>query len=71
LAVEIDLEKFKDIVSDIDFVKKLRLEENVNVLPISIMGTGCIGFRLLTCALQPLYDSFFGRLDAFIGRHKK
>jgi tyrosine aminotransferase len=71
LTVEIELEKFSNIPTDIDFVQKLRLEENVNVLPISIMGTGCNGFRLLTCALPPLYDSFFERLASFVGRHKK
>jgi hypothetical protein len=46
-------------------------EENVSILPLSIFGTGLQGMRLMTCALEPYYDQFFGRLEEFIERHKK
>lgn len=48
LAVEVDLQKFKDIKDDNDFVRLLRAEENLNLLPLSAMGDLC-GIRLLTC----------------------
>lgn len=49
LSVEVDCSTLKDITDDIELVKALRLEENVNVLPLSAMGSGICGIRLLTC----------------------
>lgn len=69
--MEIELEQFKAFTSDIDFVRALKLEENISVLPISILGKGYSGFRLLTCAKDDLYNTFFERLAGFVGRHRK
>lgn len=71
ITVEIELEQFKAFTSDIDFVRALKLEENISVLPISILGKGYSGFRLLTCAKDDLYNTFFERLAGFVGRHRK
>lgn len=69
--MEIELDQFKGFTSDVDFVKTLKLEENISVLPISILGKGYSGFRLLTCAREDLYNTFFERLAGFVGRHLK
>jgi aspartate/methionine/tyrosine aminotransferase len=52
IAAEIDFSLLEDIHNDREFVKLLRQEENVNVLPLSVMGQSLQGLRLLTCAKE-------------------
>lgn len=52
IAAEIDFSVLKNIHNDQEFVKLLRHEENVNVLPLSVMGQSLQGLRLLTCAKE-------------------
>ena len=40
-------------------------------MPLSAVGTGVEGVRLLTCAGKELYDSLFERLEEFFAAHKK
>lgn len=70
--MEVHLDKFKELPTDKDLIKKLVEEENVNVFPLSVMSGGAVhGFRMMTCATQPLYDEFFTRFDRFAKRHLK
>ena len=38
LAIEVDFSQFKDINTDKELVQLLRKEENVNLIPLSVMG---------------------------------
>lgn len=66
----INTEKFKDIGNDREFTDKLLIEENVAVLPISVMGSPKPGFRLVTCGNQELYAKLLERLQNFYQNHK-
>jgi hypothetical protein len=50
-------------------VRLLRAEENVNLIPLSVMGQ-LSGVRLLTCGGEALYKEFFERVEQFLSRHK-
>ena len=69
MVVEVDLKALENINSDVDLVKTLIAEENVNLIPLSVMGNLC-GLRVLTCCTQKMYDELFLRLGYFYQKHK-
>ncbi|CAD8141835.1 unnamed protein product [Paramecium octaurelia] len=68
LAVLIDLEVFK-VKNDAEFAKKLLLDQNVMLLPLSWNGTDKYqGIRMLTIATKDVYIELIARLKEFVSR---
>lgn len=66
MSVAIDLRHFSKIADDRDFVSKLYSEQSVKVMPLSAIGSGLAGFRLLICAPEQFYTDFLNRLEEFV-----
>ncbi|KAI7870792.1 tyrosine aminotransferase [Spinellus fusiger] len=68
IMIGVDIHKFKDIVSDVDFSQKLLAEESVLCLPGQCFGMP----NFIRCTTTPPLDCIeeaYKRIDAFCKRH--
>eukprot|EP01113_Clastostelium_recurvatum_P021862 TRINITY_DN2595_c0_g2_i2.p1 TRINITY_DN2595_c0_g2~~TRINITY_DN2595_c0_g2_i2.p1 ORF type:complete len:466 (+),score=92.19 TRINITY_DN2595_c0_g2_i2:148-1398(+) len=66
--IGIQLDKFKEIHDDVDFMRKLLAEESVFVLPGQVFEYPAF-FRVVLCAPLPKLQEACDRLAAFCARH--
>ena len=68
--VRINVELLEGIEDDVDFSKKLLVEENVSMLPGQCFGMKNF-IRLVICPPEDTVRDAFERIVAFCGRYKK
>lgn len=69
-TVQLDLSRFEDISTSIDFTTKFSAEEGVFVLPIEYFYSTA-GFRIVLCYPQDILSECFSRMRDFVYRHMK
>lgn len=70
LMVGIDLEYFSDFADDVDFTRKLIVEESVMVLPGQCFGIPNF-FRIVFCPPHEILEEAYDRIEGFCDRHRR